>query len=179
MKIVVWTTNPAKINAIKQAIAEIPYFENENIEIIPLKVDSGISDMPITAEENMLGAKNRAHNCKAQIPDADFYIGMEGGTTKYDDKAYLFGVVYILDKNWEFHYGFSNMMEVPEFFRKKIYDEGLDLGPVLEEITKEENASKKWWAFAHWSDGILTRTDQFVFAFKSAIVPFFNRYYKL
>jgi hypothetical protein len=35
------------------------------------------------------------------------------------------------------------MMEVPEYFRKKIYDEGLELGPVLAETTKEENASKK------------------------------------
>jgi hypothetical protein len=35
------------------------------------------------------------------------------------------------------------MMEVPEYFRKKIYDEGLELGPVLAQVTKEENASKK------------------------------------
>jgi non-canonical (house-cleaning) NTP pyrophosphatase len=126
----------------------------------------------------MLGAYNRAHNAKKEIPDADFYVWMEWWTTMIQDKAYLFGVVYILDKNGNWHYGFSNMMEVPEYFRKKIYDEWLELWPVLAEATKEENASKKWWAFAHWSDNMLTRTDQFVLAFTSAIVTFYNKYYK-
>jgi hypothetical protein len=49
----------------------------------------------------------------------------------------------------------------------------------LAQTTKEENASKKWWAFAHWSDDMITRTDQFVLAFTSAIVAFYNKYYKI
>jgi len=144
MKIAIWTKSPPKVKAIQQAIDEVVYFKDMNIEVIPLKVSSDISDMPISLEENMLGAKNRAHNCKKEV-EADLYIWMEWWTTMIEDKAYLFGVVYILDKNWNSHYGISNMMEVPEYFRKKIYDEGLELWPVLSEATKEENASKKWW----------------------------------
>ncbi len=178
MKIAIWTQSPPKVKAIQQAIDNIVYFKGKKIEVIPLKVSSDISDMPISLEENMLGAKNRAKNCKKEI-EADLYVWMEWWTSIIDDKAYLFGVVYILDKNGNNHYGISNMMEVPEYFRQKIYDEGLELGPVLTEATKEENASKKWWAFAHWSDDMLTRTDQFVLAFTSAIVPFYNKYYKL
>jgi non-canonical (house-cleaning) NTP pyrophosphatase len=30
--------------------------------------------MPISIEENMLGAYNRAYNAKKQISDADFYV---------------------------------------------------------------------------------------------------------
>ena len=179
MKIVLWTQSPPKVKAIQQAIDNIVYFKNEQIEVIPLKVSSDISDMPISIEENMLGAYNRAYNAKKQISDADFYVWMEWWTTMIQDKAYLFGVVYLLDKNENWHYGFSNMMEVPEYFRKKIYNEGLELGPVLAQATKEENASKKWWAFAHWSDDMITRTDQFVLAFTSAIVAFYNKYYKI
>ena len=178
MKIAIWTKSPPKVKAIQQAIDEVVYFKDMDIELIPLKVSSDISDMPISLEENMLGAKNRAHNCKKEV-EADLYIWMEWWTTMIEDKAYLFGVVYILDRDWNSHYGISNMMEVPEYFRKKIYDEGLELWPVLSEATKEENASKKWWAFAHWSDDMLTRTDQFVLAFKSAIVPFYNKYYRI
>jgi len=178
MKIAIWTKSPPKIAAIEEAIKKCVYFKNKEIEIIPLKVSSWISDMPISEKENMQGAYNRAHNCKKEI-NADFYIWMEGGTTLIWDKAYLFGVVYILDNNWKWHYWFSNKMEVPEYFRKKIYDEWLELWPVLAEATKEENASKKWWAFAHWSDNMLTRKDQFVLAFLSGIVPFYNKYYNL
>jgi len=178
MKIAIWTKSPPKVAAIEEAIKKCIYFNDEEIEFIPLKVESNISDMPTSLEENMTWAKNRAENCKKEIK-ADLYIWMEWWTTIIQDKAYLFWVVYILNNSQKWHYGFSNMMEVPEFFRKKIYDENLELWPVLSEATKEENASKKWWAFAHWSDDMLTRKDQFVLAFLSWIVPFFNKYYKL
>ena len=178
IKIVLWTKSPPKVKAIEEAIEKCVYFKNKDIEIIPLKVSSWISDMPISEEENMLWAKNRAENCKKEI-EADFYVWMEWWTTIIWNKAYLFWVVYILDNSWKWHYWFSNKMEVPEFFRQKIYDENLELWPVLSEVTKEENASKKWWAFAHWSDDMLTRKDQFVLAFLSGIVPFFNKYYKI
>ncbi len=46
-------------------------------------------------------------------------------------------------------------------------------------VSAIEEAIEKWWAFWHWSDDILTRKDQFVLAFLSWIVPFFNKYYKL
>ena len=178
IKIVIWTTNPAKIKAIEEAVEKTIYFKEKEIEFVPLKVSSDVSDMPISLEENMAWARNRALNCKKEVK-ADFYIWMEGWTTMIWEKAYLFWVVYILDDNWKWHFWISNMMEVPEFFREKIYDEGLELWPVLSEVTSEENASKKWWAFGHWSDNMLTRKDQFVLAFLSGIVPFFNKYYKI
>ena len=178
MKIVIWTKSPPKVAAIKEAIKKCTYFKWEDIEIIPLKVESWISDMPVSIEENMQWAKNRAENSKKEI-EADFYIWMEWWTSKIWEKAYLFWVVYIISKTWEWHFWFSNMMEVPKYFEEKIYTEWLELGPILSEATKEENASKKWWAFWHWSNDMLTRKDQFMFAFLSAIPPFFNKYYKI
>jgi len=178
MKIVIWTKSPPKLAAIKEAINKCIYFEGKDIEIIPLKVKSDISDMPLSIEENMEWAKNRANNCKKEM-EADLYIWMEWWTSIIWNNSYLFWVVYILGNSDNGHFGFSNMMEVPEYFRQKLYDENLELWPVLSEITKEENASKKWGAFAHWSDDMLTRKDQFILAFLSAIVPHFNKYYKL
>jgi len=178
MKIVIGTKSPPKVAAIEEAIKKCVYFKNKEIEIISIKVDSDISDMPRSMEENMAWAKNRACNCKKKI-NADLYIWMEGGMNILEDKAYLFWVVYILDNDNKGHFGFSNMMEVPEYFRKKIYIENLELWPILTEATKEENASQKWGAFAHWSNNMLSRKDQFMFAFLSAIVPFFNKYYNL
>ena len=179
MKIVVWTKAKPKVLAIKEAIEKCHYLSKEKIEIVELKVKSGISDMPTSIEENMIWARNRALNCQKEIKDADFYIWMEGWTSFIGEKTYLFWVVYILNKKWEWHFGFSNMMEVPAYFHKKIYNEKMELGPVLQEATWIENASKKNWAFWAWSDDILTRKDQFVMAFLSAIPTFYNKYYKL
>ncbi len=177
MKIAIWTKAPPKIAAIEEAIEKCIYFEWQKIEFITLKVDSEISDMPTSLEENMTWARNRAKNSKKEV-EADLYIGMEWWTTMIEDKAYLFWVVYILDNKWKWHFWFSNYMEVPELFRKRIYDNGEELWPVLSEVTWVEKASKKTWAFGHWSDDMLTRKDQFMFAFQSAIPAFYNKYYK-
>lgn len=178
MKIVIWTTSAPKVEAIKEAIEKCVYFLDDEIELIDIKVDSGVSDMPTSIEENMIWAKNRALNSKKIIEDADFYIWMEGWTSFFMDKTYLFGVVYILDKKGKWHFWMSNMMEVPEYFHKKIYNEKIELWPILEEVTWIENASKKTWAFWAWSDNMLTRKDQFYMAFLSAIPVFYNKYYK-
>ena len=177
MKIVLWTKSPPKVAAIEEAIGECVYFEWQNVELISLKVASDISEMPITMEEIMLWAKNRAVNCKKEI-EADFYVWKEWGISMIEWKAYLYWVTYILDNNWKWHFGFSNMMEVPEYFRQKVYDEWLELWPVLAEKTKEEWAAQKWGSFAHWSDNMLTRKNQFKLSFLGAISPFFNKYYK-
>ncbi len=178
MKIAIWTQNPAKLEAIKSWIEKCDYLDETTAEILTASVDSWVSDMPTTLEENIKWAQNRAKNLFDVYEDADFCIGMEWGTSYIQDKAYLFGVVYIYDKNMEGHFGVSNMMEVPEVFRRRIYENGEELGSVLEELTWVEDASKKNWAFGAWSDDILTRTDQFVLAFLSAVPPFFNKFYK-
>ncbi|PID87695.1 hypothetical protein CSB07_00025 [Candidatus Gracilibacteria bacterium] len=178
LKIAIGTKSPPKVSAIEEAVTNCPYFKDKEIEFITLKVKSDISDMPTSIEENMLGAKNRAINSSKEVK-ADFYIGMEGGTNFLGEKSYLFGVIYLLNKNGEGHFGISNMMEVPKYFHKKIYYEKQELGPILSEVTGIENASKKNGAFGAWSDDILTRKNQFIYAFNSAIPPFFNKYYKL
>ncbi|USN58603.1 MAG: DUF84 family protein [Candidatus Peribacteria bacterium] len=64
MNIAIGTKNPAKLNAITLGIESCLYLEGDNIEIIPESVASDVSDMPLSLEENILGAKNRAKNLK-------------------------------------------------------------------------------------------------------------------
>ncbi|UFX82633.1 DUF84 family protein [Candidatus Absconditicoccus praedator] len=179
MKIAIGTQNPAKIEAIKIGIDKCSYTNNQDIEFITNSAESNVSDMPKSLEENIRGAENRSIDMQKKHNNADLYIGMEGGTSYINGKAYLFGVVCILDKNGKKHIGISNMMEVPEVFRKRIYENGEELGVVLEELTGIQSASKKNGAFGAWSDDNLTRTDQFVYAFLSAIPPFFNNFYNI
>lgn len=178
MLIAIATKSPPKVWAIEEAIKKCIYFENEKIEIISEKINSDVSDMPTSIEENMLWAKNRANNL-SKTTKADFYIWMEWWTSFIWEKSYLFWVVYILNKNWKWHFWFSNMMEVPEIFHKRIYNNKEELWPILTELTWEQWASQKNWAFGHWSDDMLIRKDQFMFAFLSAIPAFYNKYYKL
>ncbi len=178
MKIVIWTKSPPKVLAIEEAAKRCIYFDKIEIKTEAIKVESWVSDMPLSIEENMKWAQNRAINAKKEIIDADFYIWMEWWTSYIWQKAYLFWVVYILNSKWEWHFWFSNMMEVPKLFETELYKNKKELWEVLEKATWILNASKKNWAFWAWSDDMLTRKDQFISAFLSAIPTFYNNFYK-
>ena len=177
MKILIWTKSPPKVKAIKEAVETCVYTKDIEVLINAVKVSSDISDMPLSLEENMLWAKNRAENCRKE-EEADFYIWMEWWTTKIWESAYLFWVVYILNNLWEWHYGFSPLMEIPKNVEEALYINGEELWPLMSRLSGEENIWHKNWSFWLWSDDQLSRKDQFVLAFTTAISPFFNKYYK-
>ncbi len=183
MILAIWTKSPPKVRAIETASEKCVYFKWEEIKIISEKVESWVWDMPISLEENIQWAKNRANNIKilleSQNKTADFYIWMEGWTQLIWKQWFVFWVVYIINSDWEEHFSVSNLVELPQFFQTKIYDEQADLWPILAEVTKNLSASEQWWAFWYWTDNMLTRKTQFEVGFIWAISPFYNKYYKL
>lgn len=171
--------NPVKIDSVKLSAEKCHYFDGETIQVNGKNVASDISDMPLSMDEVMLWAKNRAHNLKKSWEDADYYIGVEGGTTIIWEKAYLFGVTHILHSSWEEHLWFTTFMEVPEYFRKWIYEEWKELWPMEDEVNKVENVWQKNGSFGMWTDDLLSRRGSFEISFFCAIAPFYNRNYKL
>lgn len=180
MKIAIWTTKPPKINWVKRAVETCPYFENiHNIEYITKSVSSDISNMPLDIKEVMRWAKNRANNLvKSQII-ADYYVWIEWWTTMIWDDCYIFWCIYILNDKGEWHYGFSAMMQVPKLIEKKLYEDLEELWPIMSVIAEKENIWSKNWSMWAWSDDMFTRTREFEDAFKAAIAPFYNKYYKM
>ncbi|MDP2091213.1 MAG: inosine/xanthosine triphosphatase [Candidatus Gracilibacteria bacterium] len=180
MIIAIGTTRLPKVEGIKEGIKSCPYLNHiENIEYILEKSDSNISDMPLSIDEIILGAKNRSQNMKKSGIVADFYIGIEGGTTKIGNKKYIGGVVYIENKEGKGHYGISAMMEVPDIIEDMLYNKGLELGPVMGELSGKTDIRSENGSMGAWSNDMFTRIDEFATAFKAAICPFYNDYYKM
>lgn len=180
MKIAIWTKNTAKLNAVSLWIEKCIYFDNpENIEIIPESVDSEVSDMPISLEENIAWAMNRAKNLIKKWIKAEYYIGMEWGTSIVWEKSYLLGVVYIINSKWEEHFWITNWLEVPKEIHRRLYGNWEELWPIQDELSWEKNTSHKNGSYGVWTDNMITRSDSFIHAFLCAITPFYNKYYKL
>jgi len=179
MKIAIWTTRTPKVDWIKEWVEKCPYLNKEKIDYITEKVSSDISDMPLSLEETMQWAKNRANNLKKNWIEADFYIGIEWWTYILNNKSYLVGIVYVENKEWEWHFGFSPAIEVPEKIRKMLYEDWKELGPIMEELSWIVDIRSSNWSMGAWSNDMLHRKDEFVLAFQAAISPFFNKYYKL
>jgi inosine/xanthosine triphosphatase len=179
MRIAIGTTRAPKIEGIKAGVAGCPYFAGIEVEYLPHSVESDISAMPITVEEVMLGSENRARNLKKAGIEADYYVGIEGGTTRFGDKAYLFGNVYVMDASGKGSHGFSPMVEVPALVDRKLYEDGLELGPVMSELAGVTEINSQNGSMGAWTEDMFTRADEFSAAFRAAIAPFYNAYYRL
>lgn len=180
MKIAIGTERAPKVEWIKVAVNESPYFkETKHIEYILKSVPSGISDMPLSLEETMEWAKNRAHNLKKAWIIADFYIGTEGWAKKVWDTAFLGWIVYIENAHGEGHFWFSPFIEIPKLIEKKLYEEGAELGPIMWELSGRTDIRSENGSMGAWSNNMLTRSDEFKSAFHAAIAPFYNDYYAM
>jgi non-canonical (house-cleaning) NTP pyrophosphatase len=52
---------------------------NETFELKIVSVPSGVSIQPMSSQETLRGAFNRAHGAFELIPTGDFWVGIEGG----------------------------------------------------------------------------------------------------
>ncbi|MFX0168508.1 MAG: inosine/xanthosine triphosphatase [Candidatus Hodarchaeota archaeon] len=75
MQIVVGTQNPVKLTATKQAFTK--YYRD--VEIHPVSVTSGVNPFPMTQQETLIGALNRAQAASKAFPTAKFAVGIESG----------------------------------------------------------------------------------------------------
>ena len=69
--------NPVKIQATLNAFQRM--FPGEHFEIDGLSVSSGVPEQPMSDTETLQGAIQRAKNAAAMLPEADYWVGIEGG----------------------------------------------------------------------------------------------------
>ena len=96
-KIIVASKNPVKIESTKDAFTKM--FSNQVFEIEGMSVESGVSDQPMGEEETLLGATNRVNNVSLLSPEADYWVGIEGGSKIVDQGMETFAWVVIKSKN--------------------------------------------------------------------------------
>lgn len=64
-----------------------------------LNIGSGVDKPASGDKETSMGAYNRAVNSKNAFPEADFWVGIEGGTEEADEEVRAYSWVVIMDKN--------------------------------------------------------------------------------
>lgn len=178
MHFAIGTTNNPKSAAIEHVLLTSPYTSGATFS--NHKVESWVSDMPTTLEELRTWARNRAMHIRREKPYADYFVGMEGGVYQdYEWEEYwLLGVVYIEDRDGVGYYGYSCHLRVPDAVVDGLFDgQGRDLEQVVHSLGGEENIGDKQGSFYAWTDGMLSRREQFIMATECAIAPFFNEYY--
>ena len=178
--VAVGTLRQPKIQAVHKAFHALPFFANKEIEIIPSDVLSGVSDMPISREEGLLGAYHRAWNCRKKGVEADFYVGMEGGmekiTIKHKDHYFLNFYNYMTDGHQDSYSG-ATLVELPDKVVRAVLEEGKELGEVFDALLGKQDIRSHEGAIGEITFGIIQREDAFYFGLAPALSKLINPLY--
>lgn len=135
LKIAVGTTYSQKIEYLRLVLEDIGI----KARIIPTKVESGISEQPISEEETRRGSINRAKEALKANPGADFGLGIEVGYHANKQGNYeMFCCTSIVGKNNFIQTCFSGRFLLPSF-HQQILKEGKYLGEYVREYKKGVN----------------------------------------
>ncbi len=176
MKVIVGSNNPTKINAAKMAFEKV--FPTESIEVIGVKVASGIPDQPRGYNQTIEGATNRAKRALAEVPDADYGVGEEGGMQEMElgnkqTQWFETGWCVVVDKNGTVGIGSSIHMEVPEKLMKHLR-KGKELGEATDIEFKTIESGKNAGFFGLITNGHIDRTNAYADGIISALSRFLH-----
>jgi inosine/xanthosine triphosphatase len=174
MKIVIASHNPAKIRAVKAAYAL--QFPAAALQFVPVNVNSGVSDQPLSDRETRQGANNRAANAFKLQPDADFCVGLEGGIEAIDDQLITFAWMAIHGQDGKHGEARTVSLPLPPAV-KKLVDAGMELGDANDRVFATVNSKHQGGAFGLLTNGLYTREGVYTEALVIALVPFVNELY--
>jgi len=137
MKIIVGSKNQDKIKIGEDALTEL----HLDIEVQGVEVDSKITDQPLDKETTKKGAISRAYNVKKKNPEADFWLGLEGGLHDYGEGYHLVTYACLIDDNNGEYIGEGEEIHLPEEVLKKV-KEGEWFGDVIREYAKDNEINK-------------------------------------
>ncbi len=167
------TSNPTKIQAVEEVTRTSSLFTGLRIKYFA--APSGVSEQPMSLEETVQGAKNRA--LKA-FKDCKYSIGLESGLMKAPGTKtgmIEFCACAIYDGK---HYatGFSCGFELPPKILDMIKKDGIDMGDAYlrSGLTKNPKLGSAEGAVGLLTKGRVTRKDYTIQAIEMALIQFEN-----
>jgi len=149
MEIAIGSTNPVKIQAVKNAL------NDEDICVIPCSALSKVRPQPLSNEETLQGAINRAKDCLEKTK-ATFAIGLEAGVVFIQDQVYLCHWGAIMDRNENTYFTNGPLILLPSGYRKAL-EEGKNLEDLMHHSTGIESLGSKEGAIGVFTQNRLNR----------------------
>ena len=169
-KVIVSSKNPVKINSTKEGFQKI--FPEKVFSYEGVSVPSQVSEQPMTDQETLAGAKNRASNARQEHPDADYWVGIEGGCDETAVGMLAFAWVVVLSKEKQGESRTSTFYLPPKV--TELIHQGVELGHATDQVFDAVNSKHKGGAVGALTGEVLGRTEYYVQAVMLALVPFRN-----
>lgn len=169
MKVVVASMNPVKIRAVKQAFAA--QFEGSSLEFVSLDVPSGVSEQPMSDTETREGARQRVRAAREAHPEADYWVGLEGGLEEHDGLLMASAWMAVGDRSGRISEARTPTLPLPPGVQALVH-EGLELGAANDRVFETVNSKQAGGAFGLLTEGRYTREGIYTQTLVLALIPF-------
>lgn len=166
--IVVASKNPVKVNAAIRGFAAM--FPELSFQAVPVAVPSDVPDQPMSDEETLRGATNRVNNAFAAYPEADFWIGIEGGVQASGDGLAAFAWVVVRAGQ-----GQGKARSGTFFLPAMVADlvaQGMELGAADDLVFRKKNSKQASGAIGLLTDNAVDRMQLYQQAVVLSLVSF-------
>jgi inosine/xanthosine triphosphatase len=183
--VAVGSTRRPKLDAVRGALAVISSRLGAKalFEVVGVEVPSGVRHTPLSREDIMTGARQRAEALLAIAREKNeawkYFLGLEGGIDVVHERGerwvFLESWVYVTDGTGRASFGQSGAVLLPEPLVKSVVDEGVELSEAIDAFAAGHGIRDAQGAWGVLTDNLVTRHDSFRTAAINAFAPFFSR----
>jgi inosine/xanthosine triphosphatase len=169
-KVIVTSTNPVKLLSVRRGFEQM--FPLERFEFLPISVPSGVPDQPRSESETRLGAANRIERARERVPDADYWVGIEGGVQTDGGDLLVFAWVEIRSLQITGRSRTGTFVLPPKV--AELIISGLEMGPADDIVFGQSNSKQKNGAVGLLTHDVVDRTALYTQGVILALIPFAN-----
>jgi len=170
-KVYIGSENPVKIECTRIGFKEI-FKDISTFDFIGKSVSSGVSDQPMTSEETLAGANNRAKKLQLKYPDGDFFVGIEGGIQEIENEMEAFAWIVINSDILSGKAQTSTFQLPPKIV--ELIRQGVELGHADDIVFNRKNSKQGNGAVGILTHNVIDRIEYYRHAVILALIPFVN-----
>jgi inosine/xanthosine triphosphatase len=167
-RVVVASANPVKLGAVEAGLRRV--FPKASFSVVGLTVESGVGHQPMSGEETLRGARQRARAVASSHPEADLWVGIEGGVEDEGGDLAAFAWVVILSPKGE-----GKARSGTFFLPPRVADlvrSGVELGDADDRVFGRTNSKQEEGAIGLLTKGAVDRRELYAHAVCLALAPF-------
>jgi len=169
--VIVGSQNPSKLLAVQMGFQAV--FPDHEFVFLTTEVRSDVSSQPMDDQETLTGARNRANHARKACPEANYWVGVEGGLSALDggeQRLAAYSWIYILGKSQT---GFARSASyiLPNKIANLIHA-GMEQGEADDLVFAQENSKQSSGGVGLLTNDLITRAELYAMAVKLALIPF-------
>jgi inosine/xanthosine triphosphatase len=169
--VAIGSKNPAKTLGTKKAFSR--FFPD--VEFKEVDTTSSVQAQPLTLDETIQGALERAKLALRHSDRVDFGVGIEAGLVAFENEHLNMQVAAIMDRRGRFTLGSSSGFMVPGLVVRQMQVGGVELDRFAKGLTDTEKVREEDGVVYHLTKGTISRLDMTEQCVEMALVPWLNR----